>query len=152
MPDWKGLVNRAAGAATLCKLRSAVVKNRHAVFHGAGHLAARNEVIQMRPRLAAGKENLVIGQLHLEQAVHGIGRCLRGVRRAQPVQTPVMMRDQLRGALCAIEVMPVMAADDLPVFAHIIQPGQIVIIMGQHIPVRVAQADRNIGRNAGQKI
>ena len=44
-----------------------------------------------------------------------------------------------------------MAADDLPVFAHIIQPGQIVIIMGQHIPVRVAQADRNIGRNAAQQ-
>ena len=108
-------------------------------------------MVQMRPRLAAGEIDFMVRQFHRKQCCDGIGGCLRPGGFKQLSKPTVMMRDQLAGAACAVEVMPVMSADDKPVGSQPFQIAKILIIMGKNVTIRFAKADRDVWRDAAKQ-
>ena len=95
----------------------------------------------MCPRLAAGEIDLMISQFHWKQCFHGVRRCLRTANLTELLKTAVMMRYQLTCPARAVEIMPVMTADDQPVGRQPVKTTKIVIIMAKHIAIRFAKAD-----------
>ena len=86
----------------------------------------------------------MIGQFHREQRFDGVCRRLLAINLTKLVKPPVMMRDQLPCAPRAVEKMPVMATDDQPFRCQLLKISKILIIGGQHVAVRFAEADRDV--------
>ena len=95
----------------------------------------------MCPRLTAGEIDLMISQFHRKECCDGVRRCLRTAKLTELLKTAVVMRYQLACSARAVEIMPVMTADDQPVGRQPVKTTKIVIIMGKHIAIRFAKAD-----------